>query len=116
MSNNDTFSKLMAVIEDRRKYPSDESYTTSLMRSGTSNINAKILEEANELVEAADEPGAAGQKHIVREAADLVYHLFVLLARSDIPLDRLEAELRRRSGVSGLEEKASREPGGKIDE
>ena len=71
----------------------------------------KIIEEAVELVEAAGEPGEAGREHTIREAGDLVYHLFVLLTARDITLQEVEAELARRSGVSGLEEKASRKGG-----
>jgi phosphoribosyl-ATP pyrophosphohydrolase len=63
------------------------------------------------VVEAAGEPGDEGRIHTIREAADLVYHLLVLLAARGVRLSDLEAELSRRTGVSGLEEKAGRKSG-----
>lgn len=101
-------TQLMAVIEDRRTNPSEKSYTTTLLAGGPAKIGQKILEEAAEVVEAAGEEGALGQQHLVREAADLVYHLLVMLAARDVDLSDVESELARRFGISGLEEKASR--------
>ena len=98
----------MAVIEDRRNNPSEKSYTTRLLTGGVDKIGAKIIEEAAEVVEAAREPGDAGRSHVVYEAADVIYHLFVLLGHREIRLDEIEAELARRFGISGLDEKASR--------
>lgn len=60
------------------------------------------------MVEVAAEPDEAGREHTIREAADVVYHLMVLLAVRGVKLDEVEAELARRFGMSGLEEKASR--------
>jgi phosphoribosyl-ATP pyrophosphohydrolase len=102
------FARLMAVIESRRDQPNEKSYTVKLLSGGVEAIGAKVHEEAAEAVEAAAEPGEAGGQHLVREAADLVYHLFVLLAHRGIGLEQVEAELARRFGISGLEEKASR--------
>jgi phosphoribosyl-ATP pyrophosphohydrolase len=98
----------MAVIEDRRVTRPEKSYTTRLFDGGVEKIGAKIVEEAAEVVEAAGEPGDDGRAHTVREAADLVYHLFVLLSTRQITLAEVEAELARRFGMSGLDEKASR--------
>ena len=98
----------MAVIEDRRRNPPEKSYTTSLFQGGVEKIGRKITEEAAEVVEAAAEPGPQGRDHLVYEAADLVYHLFVMLGYKDIRLAELESELARRFGTSGLDEKASR--------
>jgi phosphoribosyl-ATP pyrophosphohydrolase len=98
----------MAVIEDRKAHPPAKSYTTSLFAGGVSKIGGKITEEAAEVVEAAGEEGEEGRKHTIYEAGDLIYHLFVLLAHREITLEELEAELARRFGVSGLDEKASR--------
>lgn len=100
----------MAVIEDRKAQPSEKSYTSRLLAGGVDKIGAKITEEAGEVVAAAAEPGEAGRSHTVHEAGDLVYHLFVLLAHREISLSDVEAELARRFGISGLEEKASRGP------
>lgn len=100
--------QLWSVILDRQSRPSEKSYTASLLAGGVEKIGRKVTEEAAEVVEAAGEPGEAGREHLIREAADLVYHLFVMLACRDATLDQVEAELARRFGMSGLEEKASR--------
>lgn len=110
ISSDSIFARLMAVIEDRKANPPEKSYTTRLFAGGVPKIGAKVTEEAAEVVEAAGEPGVAGQDHTVREAADVIYHLFVLLASRDIPLARVEDELAKRFGVSGLDEKAARNP------
>jgi len=100
----------MAVIEDRKANPSasEKSYTVKLLAGGVDKIGEKITEEAAEVVEAAGEPGEQGQEHLTHEAADLVYHLLVMLAYRDVPLTAVEEELARRFGISGLEDKASR--------
>jgi phosphoribosyl-ATP pyrophosphohydrolase len=107
-SQDSVFARLMAVIEDRKANPPPKSYTTSLLKGGVAKIGGKILEEAAEVVEAAGEPEAEGRAHLVYEAGDLMYHLFVLLAHRDIPLAEVETELARRFGVSGITEKESR--------
>lgn len=105
---NDILQRLMAIIEDRKANPPPKSYTTSLFAGGVPKIGEKILEEAAEVVEAAGEPGNDGRVHLIHEAADLVYHLFVMLGFRDIKLAEVEAELARRFGISGLDEKAAR--------
>lgn len=102
------FARLMAVVEDRKAHPSEKSYTHRLLSGGVAKIGEKISEEAAEVVEAAAEPGEEGRQHLVREAADLIYHLWVMLAHRDVRLTEVEAELARRFGIGGLEEKASR--------
>ena len=104
------FAQLMAKIDERKASPSEKSYTTQLLQGGAAKIGGKITEEAAEVVEAATEPGDEGRRHLIHEAADLTYHLMVMLAHRDIALADLEAELARRFGISGLEEKASRPP------
>jgi phosphoribosyl-ATP pyrophosphohydrolase len=106
-----TFVRLMRVIEDRRANPPERSYTTRLFSGGVTKIGEKILEEAREVVEAAGEEGQAGRAHLVYEAADLIYHLFVMLGYREIALDEVQAELARRFGISGLDEKESRSNG-----
>ncbi len=98
----------MSVIEDRKAHGAENSYTVKLLAGGLEKIGAKIMEEAAEVVAAAAEPGAAGKAHTIHEAADLIYHLFVLLGHRDISLAEVEAELARRFGISGLDEKAAR--------
>jgi len=100
--------QLMTVLEDRKLNPPPNSYTAKLYAGGDTKIGAKITEEAHELVEAAGETGDQGRRHIVYEASDVIYHLLVLLAHHNIKLEDVEAEIARRFGQSGLDEKASR--------
>lgn len=103
--------ELMAVIADRKANPSGEkSYVASLMVGGVAKIGGKIVEEATEVVDAADEPGPEGRAHLVHEVADLVFHALVMLGLKEIPWQEVEAELGRRFGVSGIAEKESRPP------
>lgn len=103
-------AQLMGTIVQRWDHPPAKSYTTSLFDGGVPKIGGKIEEESREVVEAAAEPGEEGRKHLVHEAADLIYHLFVMLAHKRTTLAEVEAELARRFGVSGLDEKAARPP------
>jgi len=95
----------VGVIASRKADPSARSYTTRLLASGPEGAGAKVTEEAEELVRAAREET---DDRVVAEAADLMYHTLVLLACRDVPFDLVEAELARRFGVSGLDEKAAR--------
>lgn len=104
----DVLAQLFAVILDRKARLPPQSYTTELFRGGVPRIGEKVTEEAGEAVEAAGEPGEEGRAHLVREAADLLYHLCVLLAARDVRLVEVTDELARRAGISGLEEKAAR--------
>jgi phosphoribosyl-ATP pyrophosphohydrolase len=88
----------------------DKSYTAKLLAGGIAKIGPKVTEEAAEVVEAAAERGEEGRQHTIREAADVLYHLLVLLAARDVKLTEVESELARRFNMSGLEEKASRPP------
>ena len=98
----------MSVIEDRRQHPPEKSYTTKLFDGGNELIGKKIIEEAEEVVQAADESGQEGRDHLIYEAADLLYQLIVLLGHHEIHIREKESELGRRFGVSGIDEKASR--------
>ena len=104
------FNKLERTIAARAANPNEKSYTSQLLAGGVEKIGAKIIEEAGEVVEAAAETGAAGRKHFISEVGDLVYHLMVLLQHRKCTLADVEAELSRRFGVSGIEEKAARKP------
>ena len=105
----DIFDRLFELVVDRKANPPERSYTTTLFQGGVEKIGGKIVEEAAEVVEAASESGDEGHHHLVHEAADLVYHLFVMLAHRNIPLDDVRAELASRFGISGLDEKESRQ-------
>lgn len=108
--NSSVFERLMAVIEDRKRNPPPKSYTTSLFQGGVDRIGCKVMEEAAEVVRAARKSTDSDEarNHLVYEAADVLYHLFVLLGYRDIPLADVAQELGRRFGVSGIDEKASR--------
>jgi phosphoribosyl-ATP pyrophosphohydrolase len=109
MTKSSIMSDLMAVITDRKRNPRDgTSYVTSLLNGGVSKIGVKIVEEAAEVVAAGGEPGEPGRQHLVKEVADLVFHAMVLLGYRDLDWDDVESELQRRSGTSGLAEKAAR--------
>jgi phosphoribosyl-ATP pyrophosphohydrolase len=101
-------ARLMAVLEDRKVKRPANSYTTQLFDAGIERIGAKVCEEANEVVEAARQVAANGRTAVIHEAADVLYHLLVLLAHCEVTLSDVEGELARRFGISGLEEKASR--------
>jgi len=99
---------LMAVIEARQAARPPGSYTAELLAGGVDRIATKLREEADETVEAARAADKDGPGQVVHEAADLLYHLLVMLAQCGVSLADVEAELARRFGTSGLEEKASR--------
>jgi phosphoribosyl-ATP pyrophosphohydrolase len=101
---------LERTIAARAANPNAKSYTSQLLAGGVAKIGAKVTEEAAEVVEAAAETGDAGREHFVREVGDLVYHLLVLMRYRECTLMDLEGELARRFGVSGLAEKAARQP------
>ncbi len=101
----DTLSRLEATIAQRRAASPDSSYVAKLNARGLPKICEKVGEEATETVIAAL---SGSDKELTGEAADLVFHLMVLLSAKDIPLADVLAELDRREGTSGLEEKAAR--------
>jgi phosphoribosyl-ATP pyrophosphohydrolase len=101
---------LMGVINDRRANPPKEpSYVVNLLCGGVAKIGSKVVEEAAEVVEAANEAGDPGREHLVKEVTDLVFHTAVLLAYRDLAWTDVEAELARRFGISGITEKQSRQ-------
>ena len=77
-----------------------------MYHKGTSSILEKISEESEEVINAVNEEG---RKEIIHEVADLWFHLLVLLRHEDIKIEEIESELARRFGVSGHDEKASRD-------
>jgi phosphoribosyl-ATP pyrophosphohydrolase len=104
-NGGDVLDRLFAVIEERRGGDSAESYTARLLAEGADRIAQKLGEEAIETVIAAAKQDRAA---LIGESADLLYHLLVLWAASDIGPGEVWAELGRREGRSGLEEKRSR--------
>jgi len=101
----DTLKRLEQVIAERRNDAPDTSYVASLNAKGIEKIAQKLGEEA---VEAVIASLSGSREDLVGESADLLFHLIVLLQARRINLDEVLAELDRREGVSGLEEKASR--------
>lgn len=102
---------LEAVLESRKRSTGAASYTKSLYDAGGHAIGAKIGEEAGELARAL---AGESDERVIAEAADTLYHVLVGLTWRAIPLRRVLAELGRRLGTSGHQEKAHRsEPAGK---
>ena len=101
----DTLGRLEAVIAERRSASADSSYVASLFAKGREKIAQKVGEEATETVIAALSGDPAKLK---AEAADLLFHLMLLLAEGGVGIDDVLAELDRREGISGIAEKAAR--------
>ena len=101
----DQLDALEALIRSRRGGDAKASYVAHLFGKGRAKIAQKLGEEAVETVIAACSGDDAS---IVPEAADLMFHLLVLLADAGLSLDDVRAELARREGMSGIEEKAQR--------
>lgn len=104
----ESLRRLMQTLHQRASERPAGSYTTRLLEGGVAKIGEKLREEAEELLEAAHEPGRDGRDHFIHEAGDLLYHTLVLLAWRGVDLDEVAAELARREGTSGLAEKAGR--------
>ncbi len=105
MAENEILAALSAVIESRKQADPSRSYVASLHNQGLSAINDKVLEEATELVQAANE---ASVDHLAHEAADLWFHSLVLLSKFDLTHEVILDELHRRFGISGIDEKNAR--------
>jgi phosphoribosyl-ATP pyrophosphohydrolase/phosphoribosyl-AMP cyclohydrolase len=99
--------RLWAELEARKASGAANSYTRKLLDGGAPAINAKITEEAGELAHAIT--GESDQA-VVSEAADVLYHVLVGLLSRGVSMRDVEAELAKRFGVSGLDEKAGRAP------
>jgi len=107
--NDDVLARLAAVIETRRGGDPEVSYVARLLVRGEDAILKKIGEEATETVLAAKDAGVGGSKErIVAETADLWFHCLVMLAHYGLGPQQVLAELQRRAGTSGLEERAAR--------
>ena len=100
-----TLADLADAIASRRGDSPEQSYTAKLLSQGVEKCAKKFGEEAVELALACMTQDKA---HITAEAADVLYHLLVLLAAADVPLSEVMQELEGRKGTSGLAEKAGR--------
>ena len=98
-------TRLAATIQSRKGADPETSWTAKLLSKGPEKCAEKFGEEA---IEAIIEAVKGDRDRLTSEAADVIYHLLVMLAARDITLDDVLAELDRREGVSGLTEKAAR--------
>lgn len=103
MSN--TLMRLAATIEARKTADPDTSWTARLLSQGPEKAAEKFGEEA---VEAVIEAVRGDKDRLTSEAADVLFHLLVMLASRDVALSDVLAELKRREGVSGIAEKSAR--------
>ena len=101
----DTLTRLEATIAQRLTASPEDSYVARLHAKGIAKIAQKLGEEATEAVIAAL---AGDEAELVGEAADVLFHLLVLLGAKGVALEQVFAELERREGTSGLAEKAAR--------
>ncbi|MCK5394641.1 MAG: phosphoribosyl-ATP diphosphatase [Gammaproteobacteria bacterium] len=105
MSNNEILAQLTEILEQRKGAAPDSSYVASLYDKGLDAILKKVGEEATETVMAAKD---GDKDKLVYEVADLWFHTMILLADQNLSADDVLAELARRFGVSGHDEKAAR--------
>ena len=98
-------TRLAATIEARKSADPESSWTAKLLAKGPEKCAEKFGEEA---VEAIIEAVKGDRERLTSEAADVLYHLLVMLAARDVTLDHVLAELDRREGTSGIAEKAAR--------
>ena len=100
-----TLDDLARIVAERAGPPATESYTAKLIAGGPAKAAKKLGEEA---VEAAIAAVEGDRRNLTAEAADVLYHLLVVLQGANIPLSDVMAELERRTAQSGLAEKAAR--------
>jgi phosphoribosyl-ATP pyrophosphohydrolase len=113
MTSNDSLDQLARVLESRKAGDPDSSYTARLLHKGPDAFLKKIGEEATELVMACKDADYGGKSDVLKskiisETADLWFHSMVALAHYGLSPQDVIAELDKRVGTSGLEEKASR--------
>uniref|UniRef100_E6VI58 Phosphoribosyl-ATP pyrophosphatase n=1 Tax=Rhodopseudomonas palustris (strain DX-1) TaxID=652103 RepID=E6VI58_RHOPX len=100
-----TLHDLAATVDARAASGGESSYTKKLLDKGPEHCAKKFGEEAVEMVIAAVENDRG---HLISEAADVLFHMLVLLKSREVKLEEVEAALAQRTSMSGLEEKASR--------
>jgi phosphoribosyl-ATP pyrophosphohydrolase len=101
----DALARLWATIEARRGASPDASYTAKLLAAGPAGVARKLGEES---LEAIIEAVKGDKSALTRESADVLYHLLVLWEAAGLTPDAVAAELTRREGTSGIDEKRSR--------
>ena len=110
---SDVLTELAAILEKRKKSSSSDSYVSSLHEKGLNKILEKIGEEATETILAAkdyDEQTGKNQQAVISETADLWFHTMVMLSHLQLDTAEVLLCLNERFGVSGLDEKAARDP------
>ncbi|MBB2817665.1 UNVERIFIED_ORG: phosphoribosyl-ATP pyrophosphohydrolase [Rhizobium esperanzae] len=101
-----SLSDLERIVDERSKASPEQSWTAKLVAGGQPKAAKKLGEEAIEAVMAAV---SGDHDNLTYEAADVLYHLLVVLKIAEIPLENVMAELERRTAQSGLKEKANRQ-------
>lgn len=104
-NTQDTLRRIAATIESRKGQDAGKSYVASLFAKGSNTILKKLGEECAETIVAAKD---GEREAIIHETADLWFHSLIVLAHANIRIDEVIAELARREGVSGHDEKAAR--------
>lgn len=105
MSTHDILHRLSETLASRRHADPETSYTAKLFANGPDSILKKIGEESAELIMAAKD---GKRLNIVWESTDLIYHILVLLSFYGMGIEDVSQEMRRREGISGIDEKKSR--------
>ena len=103
---SDILFRLEATLQARKSALPGSSYVASLYTKGLDAVLKKVGEEATEAILAAK---GDNKEHLTKEAADLIFHTLVMLAAKDVALADVLAELERREGKSGIDEKKSRQ-------
>jgi phosphoribosyl-ATP pyrophosphohydrolase len=107
---SDVLEELGQTLKARKQADPEESYVASLHRRGLNKILEKVGEEATEVILAAKDLQAGGERDaLVGEVADLWFHSMVMLSHLDVEFSEVTECLARRFGVSGLQEKAGRD-------
>lgn len=105
--DHDVLKSIADTLEARREASPQSSYVASLFHKGEDAILKKVAEEAAETLMASKDKD---RLHLVREVADLWFHSMVLLAYHGLRPEDVIMELKRREGISGIDEKAARTP------
>lgn len=110
---SDVLQQLASTLASRRDADPEKSYVAALHRKGLNKILEKVGEEATEVILAAKDAEAGGDREaVIGEVADLWFHSMVMLSHLDLDIEDVMRCLRDRLGVSGLEEKAARDARG----